>query len=160
MRYFFNAYEGNWKQLIITTDDRLNQAKPPERGEWVCFVPPRAWKTASKNILSRTQNQDNWLLGYITEITDVTNRECNVPVQGHTDKTTLSMILAPDTAWEYKPDLVTLPVFHIRNDRMRNQQNIHNTTYLNLPPTAKKPHQLEIYNQISPHKNRTKLTGQ
>ena len=42
MRCFLNAYEGNWKQLIITTDDRLNQAKPPERGDWICFVPPRA----------------------------------------------------------------------------------------------------------------------
>ena len=49
------------------------------------------------------------------------------------------MILAPDTAWEYKPDLVTLTAFHTRNDRLRNLENIHNTTYLNLPPTAKKP---------------------
>ena len=49
------------------------------------------------------------------------------------------MILAPDTAWEYKPDLVTLTAFHTRNDRLRNLENIHNTTYLNSPPAAKKP---------------------
>ena len=100
--YYTNlkSSEGNQDQLIITTDNRLNQTKPPERGDWVCFVPHRAWKTASKNILSRAQNQDNWLIGYITEITDVTNRECNITIQGHTDTTTLSMILGPgNTIW-------------------------------------------------------------
>ena len=92
MRYFLNAYEGNWKQLIITTDDRLNQTKPPERDDWICFVPPRAWKTALKNILSRTQYQDNWLIGYITEVTDITNRECNITIQGQTSTATMSLI--------------------------------------------------------------------
>ena len=105
--------------------------------------------------MSRAQNQDNWLIGYITEITDVTNRECNITIQGHTDTTTLSMILALGTAWEYKPDLVTLTAFNTRNDRMRNQQNIHNTTYLNHNLSSK-----ETYTKISPHKNQTKSTKQ
>ena len=87
------------------------------------------------------------------EITDFTNRECNITIQGHTDTTTLSMILAPDTAWEYKPDLVTLTAFHTRDDRLRNQQNIHNITYLNLPPTTKKPlQQRDIQPDISTQK--------
>ena len=100
--------------------------------------PTKSMENCLKNILSRTQYQDSWLIGYITEVTDVTNREYNITIQGQTNTATMSMILAADTAWEYKPDLVTLTAFHTRNNRLKNLENNHNATYLNSPPVVKK----------------------
>ena len=92
-------------------------------------------------------------MGYITKVTDVTNRECNIAIQGQTNTATMSLILTANTAWEYKPDLVTQTAFRTRDDRLRNLGNQHNATYLNLPPIVKNHSHKEDHSRTCQHKN-------